>query len=101
MYDEVRVDCDLEELIPTFLTNRKQDIENIKRAFHKHDWEQLTFIGHGLKGTAYSYQFEHMGNLGKRIEFAAKETNAQEIQRCITELDRHMNALNIIYEEVE
>ena len=46
----IRVDRDLEDLIPGFINNRRKDAESIADALKRKDYETIRVLGHGMKG---------------------------------------------------
>lgn len=93
----VKVDPDLEDLVPGFLENRSLDIENLRSELNKSDFEQITSIGHNLKGVGGGYGFEFMSELGANIETAGKESNADAIQENINKLDNYLKCIEVEY----
>ena len=68
----VQVDEDLEDLIPGFLENRKQDVENLRQELEQKNFVNVTSIGHSIKGVGGGYGFDLMSELGAKIEIAGK-----------------------------
>lgn len=79
----VRVNEDLEDLIPGFFENRRKD------------------IGHGLKGVGGSYGFDMVSNLGRQMEQAARTKNAGEIRRLIAELKDYLAKVKVVFVQSE
>jgi HPt (histidine-containing phosphotransfer) domain-containing protein len=94
----VTVAKDLEDLIPTFMTNRNKEIETLRTALGAGDMEQLRQLGHRMKGVGNSYGFELISVLGKQIEDSAKTRDLAGIQACITEYTDYLARVTIIYE---
>ena len=46
----VRIDRDLEALIPGFMENREKDIAAILTALDGNDFDAIRSLGHGMKG---------------------------------------------------
>lgn len=94
----VKIDPDLEELIPGFLENRNKDITNLKAAFSRSDFEALRSIGHSLKGVGGGYGFAMITQLGADIELLAKANDISRIRQCISELEDYLQRIDIKYE---
>ena len=45
---QVKVAKDLEDLIPTFLTNRRKELDALRAALAAADFEQLRQLGHRM-----------------------------------------------------
>jgi len=48
----VKVSKDLEDLIPTYLANRKKELESLRQALEAADFEQIRQIGHRMRGAS-------------------------------------------------
>jgi HPt (histidine-containing phosphotransfer) domain-containing protein len=94
----VTVAKDLEDLIPTFMTNRNKELETLRTALGAGDMEQLRQLGHRMKGVGNSYGFELISVLGKQIEDGAKARDLAGIQACITEYTDYLGRVSIVYE---
>jgi len=68
----VRIDADLEDIVPGFLKNRRQDILSIETCLNEKDYEAIQILGHSMKGAGTSYGFPFISEIGKAIEDAAK-----------------------------
>ncbi len=94
----VTVDEDLEELIPGFLLNRRNDVIIINEALTKGDYETLRITGHSMKGSGGGYGFEAISRIGADIEKAAKESRDEDIRPLVKELEDYLGRIRIIYE---
>ena len=89
---------DLEDLIPTFMTNRNKEVETLRTALGAGDMEQLRQLGHRMKGVGNSYGFELISVLGKQIEDGAKSSDLPGLQARITEYTDYLSRVTIVYE---
>ena len=94
----VHVDSDLEDLIPGFFENRIKNIETIHEALKEGDYETIKVIGHGMIGSGGGYGFDAITEMGRVIESAAKNENAEEIQKQAKDLSTYMEKVEIIYD---
>jgi HPt (histidine-containing phosphotransfer) domain-containing protein len=94
----VKVDSDLEDIIPGFLQHRQSDIEAILDALDKGDYETIRILGHNMKGAGGGYGFEVITDIGSAIEEAAKINDAAEIKRSSNELSRYLERIEIVFE---
>jgi len=94
----VTVAKDLEDLIPTFMTNRNKELETLRSALGAGDMEQLRQLGHRMKGVGNSYGFELISVLGKQIEDGAKTRDLAGLATRITEYTDYLAHVNIVYE---
>ncbi len=96
--NSVVVDQDLEDLIPEFLENRKEDTGKMTEALINSDFENLRIIGHSMKGSGGGYGFNKITEIGSLIEQAAQTRNSEEIKKQIEELSSFLESVEIIYE---
>ncbi len=94
----VTVAKDLEDLIPTFMKNRRKELETLGAALAAGDMEQLRLLGHRMKGVGNSYGFEKVSELGKQIEDGAKVTNRASLEALIVEYTDYLARVTIVYE---
>ena len=89
---------DLEDLIPTFMTNRNKELETLRTALGAGDMEQLRQLGHRMKGVGNSYGFELISVLGKQIEDGAKARDIPGLEARIAEYMDYLARVAIVYE---
>ena len=94
----VIVDVDLEDLIPGFLENRKNDVSKLSAALSSNDFDTLKSMGHSLKGVGGGYGFHEISRLGAEIEQAAKQQSAENISQLISDFDLHLNTLEVKFQ---
>lgn len=94
----VRIDSELEELIPNYIENRHKDIKNMTEALTKGDFETIRLLGHSMKGSGASYGFQEISVIGKKLEEAAKAKDQAGIPAIIQELSDYMANLEVVYE---
>jgi len=95
---KVRIDKDLEDLIPGYLENRQKDIKSILSSLEKEDYESIRILGHSMKGSGGGYGFDSITGIGKSIEEAAKNKNISEIKKQVEELSYYIAGIEIAYE---
>ncbi|HZQ71410.1 MAG TPA: Hpt domain-containing protein [Burkholderiales bacterium] len=95
---DVKVDKDLEDLIPTFMRNREKEHEALKAALAAADFEQLRQLGHRMKGVGNSYGFTHISTIGKLIEDGARSGDRAGLAAQISEYGDYLSKVQIRYE---
>lgn len=95
---KVTVARDLEDLIPVFLRNRKNEVDTLRVALASADFEQLRQLGHRMKGVGNSYGFNHVSTLGKYIEDDARSGDRASLEARITEYAEYLSKVQIAYE---
>lgn len=94
----VKVSKDLEDLIPTYLTNRNKELEVLRQALAGADFEQMRQIGHRMRGVGVSYGFDDVTSLGKLIEEGAKAGDKAALETHVAEYGEYLSNLRITYE---
>ena len=95
---KVKVAKDLEDLIPTFMSNRHKELDALRIALAASDFEQLRQLGHRMKGVGNSYGFEHVSILGKQIEEGARSGNRASLEACIADYREYLSKVEVAYE---
>ena len=94
----VRIEADLEELIPGFLKSRETDIEKVRGFLAENDFESIELLGHSLKGNGAGYGFDGLTTIGQKLEQAAKDKSPAEIDKSLDDLAEYLENLEVEYE---
>ncbi len=94
----VRIDPELEDLIPGYLENRHKDINSIREALGKGDYDVVQRLGHSMKGSGGGYGFDDITNIGKFLEQAAKDRDSEGIRKFVSELKTYLDYVEVGYE---
>jgi HPt (histidine-containing phosphotransfer) domain-containing protein len=93
----VEVDTDLEDLIPGFLQNRRDDVQSIQESLAADDLERIRVIGHSMKGAGGGYGFDGLTDIGADIESAALAGDVEQIRSSVQELTDYLDRVNIVF----
>lgn len=93
----VEVDVDLEDLIPTYLSNLDKNLQKITDALAAGDFEQCRVLGHNMKGSGGGYGFHDLSRFGKQIEDAAKTSTAADIESTLAQIKDYLTRIDITY----
>lgn len=93
----IRVDSYLEDIVPGFIENRRNEMPVIVKAIATKDYTTLQTLGHRLKGNAGGYGFDQMGVIGGIIEKEAINKDITKIESAASDLEDFLNRLEIIY----
>lgn len=77
---KILIASELKDLIPSFISNRKNDLHKIEVSIKNLDYSTLERVGHTLIGSCGCYGFDVLKHIGENIEKAAKEKNIQIIK---------------------
>ena len=95
---KVKVDKDLEDLIPTYMSNRRKELEALRAALAAADFEQLRQLGHRMRGVGMSYGFDDVSVLGKHIEEGARAGDKAALEKHIATYGDYLSRVEIAYE---
>ena len=91
----VRPDARLRHVIPSYLKNRRRDLDKIAAALDQADFTAIRDIGHKMSGTGGGYGFQQVTSIGRGLEAAAKQKNAARIRLHQAELERFLEQVEI------
>ena len=93
----VILDAELKELIPGFLSKKKQDIESIYSAIKNKDFRTIQKICHRLKGSFHMYEFVQASRLCHQIEEAAIGRELDTMDKTLNLLTDCLDTVKITY----
>ena len=93
----VKVDQDLEDLIPLFMSTREKDIAGLVAGLAAGDFTALRMIGHSMKGAGGAYGFDPVSTFGGAIETAALAGDAATIHTQLAALRDYLARVEIQY----
>jgi HPt (histidine-containing phosphotransfer) domain-containing protein len=94
----VAIDRDMENLIPEYLENRLKDIEAIRVALAQENYCEIQPTGHKMKVSGGGYGFNAATDIGRILEQAAKDQNAEMIADAVANLYQYLQNFEIVYE---
>lgn len=92
----VRIDPEIEELVPGFLANRSSDVERLRVLAAAQGFIDVRMIGHSMKGAGGGYGFDRISEIGAAIEEAALRDDAPAVFRCCDELADYLARVDIV-----
>lgn len=97
----VEIDDDLEDIVPGFLENRRNDIVKLLSFFEERNYDELERIGHKVSGSAGGYGFHGLGKIAKSIEVNAPMSNDDELGKLILEFKQYVENVEVKYIKVD
>lgn len=98
-YDfQARVPSALAELIPTYLNNRRREIQTLSEALMANDFDKLKYLGHRMRGAGKSYGFAAVSVIGDQIEHYAKTKDAASLRNLLPIYADYLARVQITYE---
>jgi HPt (histidine-containing phosphotransfer) domain-containing protein len=97
----VEVDEGLSDLIPGFLTHKRDDVGQILEAVTGRDYNAVGRIAHRIKGEGGSYGFDTMTELGRSIEQAATLRDDGAVTSLARQLLSYIDRVEIVFQPAE
>lgn len=94
----IRIDPELQPIVPKYLANRVRDCESIREHAAKGAFGDAKRLGHNMKGTGGGYGFEEISRLGAGIEAAAAAGEAGQLLALAEELGQYLARIEPAYE---
>ncbi len=94
----VKVDKDIECIVPEYIDNIKKSCVNISGAISRSDFNFIYKFGHNMKGTGSSYGFEYISEIGKVLEKAGNTRDVKVINEEVDKLVDYLERIEIVYE---
>jgi CheY-like chemotaxis protein/HPt (histidine-containing phosphotransfer) domain-containing protein len=88
-------DPDTAPLAPTFLQNRREDVETMRALIEAAEFGRVQSIGHKMKGTGTSYGFPIISRIGAQIELAAHQNDAAALERLVKDLEEYLRCVKV------
>ncbi|MGR8921704.1 MAG: Hpt domain-containing protein [Gammaproteobacteria bacterium] len=95
----VKVDPDLEDLIPGFLNNRRGDVDKLGALLASADFPGIRLIGHSMKGAGGGYGFDAITDFGAAIEEGALAEDDAAIRTAVDGLADYLSRVEAIPDE--
>ncbi|WP_415718097.1 Hpt domain-containing protein [Maridesulfovibrio sp.] len=92
-----KIDKDLKVLIPGFMEITQQEIEDLRQALDSGDLKSTARIGHNIKGSALNYGFQHLGDIGLRIESQSVQQNIDGVRAEFESLKKYVEQVEVEY----
>ncbi|MGQ0749499.1 MAG: response regulator [Betaproteobacteria bacterium] len=86
----VQLDPDIVSLARAYLANRAKDLETIRAALRRQDYDAIHGIGHNMHGSGRMFGFSELTELGARLQQAANARDTAEIGRVESGIDAYL-----------
>ncbi len=96
--DTISVDEMLKDLIPGFLKNKENEIQQLNEMLDQKDFNKVKKLGHNWKGSCPSYGFHYLGDMGKEFEDLVHNEDYSNLKKIISTLPSYIRNLEIHYQ---
>ena len=94
----VTIDPDIADLIPGFLENRRRDVDSLRDALARSDFQAVSFIGHTMKGAGAGYGFDTISEIGSFLERGGPAGDAGPLLAAVDRLSTYLDRVTVVYE---
>lgn len=91
----VKVNQDIEDLVPIFLSNRARDLQTMLKARDEGDFAPIEQLGHRIAGTAGGYGFDGLSAIGKALEKASRAGHAGDVSDQLARMAHYLETVQI------
>lgn len=96
----VYVDKRLEGIIPQFLKAQRADIDRMKIALSTEDQKEIMRLGHRMRGSCGSYQFQILASFAEEIEKAASRSDFTTVKSALEKMEAHFLSMKIEFRNI-
>jgi PAS domain S-box-containing protein len=93
----VVIEKDLEDLIPDYLAKRSSEVVELLSALENNNFPQIQATGHKLRGSAGSYGFNELSEIGKELEEKSKVCDATSITHALTQYQHYLKRVKVSF----
>lgn len=94
----VRPDPDLEDLIPSFMENRRNELSDIESALGRGDFDFIRRTAHTWKGICRPYGFIHLETLSRSLEKSGEAESREEVSGIAAEIRHYLQNVRVVYD---
>ncbi len=85
----------LEELVPSYLGTRKEEVPQMLQLLAASDFERLRILSHNLKGSGSAYGFPELTEIGAALERSARKADASTMARQLDSLAEYLERVEL------
>jgi len=93
---KIKIDPDLEDVIPVYLKSVKESIKEMKDAIKVEDSEKIRKIGHNLKGEGKAFGFDFITDAGLKLQEAGDAKDIRTIKALVFGLENYLTRIEIV-----
>lgn len=94
---EVVISKEMDDLVPDYIKSRKIEVIKLTEALSQNNFQLIQTTGHKLSGSAGSYGFQRLSEIGRDLEESAKASDYPSASLALSEYKLYMRLLTISY----
>ena len=79
-----------------YLDNRREDVDSLRVALARRDFDRIRDKGHNLYGSGSAYGLDRISELGAALEKSAGKHDAEELDRLIQSLEAFIRNVRVV-----
>ncbi len=92
----IRANPKFADLIPGFLSNRRQDVITMLEALDRRDFKSIEGLGHDMKGVGASYGFQAITDIGAALEHAGATADFAAARLWLDDLADFLDGVEMV-----
>jgi signal transduction histidine kinase/CheY-like chemotaxis protein/HPt (histidine-containing phosphotransfer) domain-containing protein len=92
---EIVVDPDIEDLVADYLAMLRRQVHELRDLAASGEIKKIRTLSHDLKGSAGAYGFQELGEIGAKLEEAAKAEDTDTVERLRKDLASYLSRVVI------
>jgi hypothetical protein len=94
----VIIESDLVSLLPDFIKNRTEDLDQLVNFIETRNFDGIKKMGHDLRGVPGAFGYDFLVDIGYKIEMAARNEDINSLVQLVRQYDNLMKVHEITIE---
>ncbi|MFQ5770645.1 MAG: PAS domain S-box protein [bacterium] len=91
---EEEIQKEMDKLKGGYIENLKERFTSFVQSLQNRNFDEISIIGHSMKGSGSSYGFNEISSLGWEIEKASKTKNIKQLERLVRRFEKFFKSSN-------
>ncbi len=78
----------IQDYLPQFFENRKKDCSKVKAALTQKNFDEISRVGHAIKGVARPFGFPELETMGLKLEEAGLQKDFEAITKIMENIEK-------------
>ncbi len=87
MHEQERPE-NIQEYLPQFFENRKKDCAKARAALNQNNYDDVSRVGHAIKGVARPFGFPDLETMGLKLEEAGLQKDHNSCLRIVENIEK-------------
>lgn len=88
-----------EDLTPTYLKKRKEELASLKTCSVEDDLDRIEKVAHKIAGSGGSYGLPEISKMGKEIELAASSGEAMKVKELLEQFSTYLDDVEVVFKD--